>query len=277
MVRVWTAPCSVVVLPSGGLDAQLHWEPASPAARPALSPLDNSRAFPWLARVQQESPVHFLHLAECRRDDVTHLVRSLQSRGDRALICVHDALEVVPKTQNRSDFVVRQAHIKILSLRTLARRPRCSPVSSECDEIATCAIWSASGHADAVRDRLLAGRVARSLVRDDVESATRAAQQQTGQPLTTDRPSPIAARSATSVANCARRSTYEEPVSGVARPPDGQDRFECRLLRDADWPVRRIDQYGPGGGGLVLGGPAAAGAAGVRSGSPSADRASGTQ
>ena len=32
--------------PITGLDARLHWEPASPAARPALSPLDNSRAFP---------------------------------------------------------------------------------------------------------------------------------------------------------------------------------------------------------------------------------------
>ena len=32
--------------PRGGLDARLHWEPASPAARPALSPLENSRAFP---------------------------------------------------------------------------------------------------------------------------------------------------------------------------------------------------------------------------------------
>ena len=32
--------------PERGLDARLHWEPASPAARPALSPLENSRAFP---------------------------------------------------------------------------------------------------------------------------------------------------------------------------------------------------------------------------------------
>ena len=39
----------LVMTPSAlksGLDARLHWEPASPAARPALSPLDNSRAFP---------------------------------------------------------------------------------------------------------------------------------------------------------------------------------------------------------------------------------------
>ena len=66
--------------------------------------------------------MHFPHLAESWQvDDVTYLVRSHQGRSDRTLIRAYGALEVVPKPQNRIDFVVREAHIDILSLGILTQ------------------------------------------------------------------------------------------------------------------------------------------------------------